>query len=185
MPGALAIAAATAVADRVGGRLVAADRLSSAFNAGGTGEPGRLRLVELSDHTVVVDDSYNANPASIRAAVATAREIADDRGARLVLVLGEMRELGDDSAREHDGIGRDIGESGAAALIAVSGDAVRFVAPALGSGVNATFAVDAEQAILHLLDRVRAGDVVLVKASRGVHAERVVEELIRVKGRAA
>jgi UDP-N-acetylmuramoyl-tripeptide--D-alanyl-D-alanine ligase len=185
MPGALAIAAATAVADRVGGRAVSADLLSSAFNAGGMGEPGRLRLVELSDHTVVVDDSYNANPASIRAAVATAREIADDRGARLVLVVGEMRELGDDSAAEHDGVGRHIGASGAVALIAVCGDAVRFVAPALGCGVNAIFAVDAEEAITELLRRVRPGDVVLVKASRGVHAERVVEELIRVKGRAA
>ena len=184
-PGALAIAAATIVADRVGGRPTPPDRLSSAFNAGGLGEPGRLSAVELSDHTVVLDDSYNANPASIRAAIATAREIADDRGARLVLVLGEMRELGATSAEEHDGIGRHVGTSGAVALVAVSGDAARFVAPAAASGVDATFAADSERAIAELLGRVRPGDVVLVKASRGVHAERVVEALIRMKGRAA
>lgn len=184
-PGALAVAAATAVADRVSGRPAPADRLSNAFNAGGLGEPGRLSAIELSDHTVVLDDSYNANPASVRAAVATAREIADDRGARLVLVLGEMRELGAESRLEHDCIGRDVGASGAAALIAISGDAALFVAPAAASGLDATFAADAEHAITELLGRVRPGDVVLVKASRGVHAERVVEALIRVKGRAA
>lgn len=184
-PGALAIAAATAVADRVNGRSAPVDRLSGAFNAGKLGEPGRLSVIELTDHTVVLDDSYNANPASIRAAVGTAREIADDRGARLLLVLGEMRELGLESQAAHESVSRDIGASGAAALVAVSGDAVLFVAPAAASGIDATFAADADVAVRELLRRVRPGDVVLVKASRGVHAERVVEALIRTKGRAA
>jgi UDP-N-acetylmuramoyl-tripeptide--D-alanyl-D-alanine ligase len=139
----------------------------------------------LSDRTVVLDDSYNANPASIRAAVATAREIADDRGARLVLVLGEMRELGAESESEHLGIGKDVAASGAAALIAVGGEAARFVPEASASGVDASFAEDSELAVALVLSRVRPGDVVLVKASRGVHAERVVEELIRAKGLAA
>jgi UDP-N-acetylmuramoyl-tripeptide--D-alanyl-D-alanine ligase len=184
-PGALAVAAAAAVADRVNGRPTPVERLTSAFNTGKLGEPGRLSAVELADHTVVLDDSYNANPASIRAAVGTAREIADDRGARLLLVLGEMRELGAESRAAHVGVSRDIGASGAAALIAVSGDAFLFVEPAAASGVDATFAADADQAIRELLSRVRPGDVVLVKASRGVHTERVVEALIRMKGRAA
>ncbi|HVU04898.1 MAG TPA: UDP-N-acetylmuramoyl-tripeptide--D-alanyl-D-alanine ligase [Polyangiaceae bacterium] len=186
MPGALAIAAATAVADRVAGRNGAlADRLTQAFGSGKLGEPGRLRPVLLSDRTVVLDDSYNANPASVRAAVATAREIADDRNARLVLVLGEMRELGTESALEHDAVGRDLGASGAAALIAVAGEAKRFATQAASSGVDATFAPDSEHAVELVLSRVKPGDVVLVKASRGVHAERVVEGLIRAKGRAA
>jgi UDP-N-acetylmuramoyl-tripeptide--D-alanyl-D-alanine ligase len=185
LPGALAIAAAVAVADRVAARSVPIERLAAALTGGRLGEPGRLSPVELADHTVVLDDSYNANPASIRAAVATAREIADDRGARLVLVLGEMLELGPDSAAEHDQIGRDVGASGAALLIAVSGDAARFVAPAVALGIEATFAPDSDRAVAEVLARVRPRDVVLVKASRGVRAERVVEALIRAKGRAA
>jgi UDP-N-acetylmuramoyl-tripeptide--D-alanyl-D-alanine ligase len=185
LPGALAVAGAIAVADRVAGRAVPADRLVAALGGSALGEPGRLRPVELGDRTVVLDDSYNANPASVRAAVATAREIADDRGARLVLVLGEMRELGPEAAAQHELVGRDVGSSGAAALIAVGGEAARFVPPAVALGVDATFEADAERAAEAVLRRVRAGDVVLVKASRGVHAERVVEELIRRKGRAA
>jgi UDP-N-acetylmuramoyl-tripeptide--D-alanyl-D-alanine ligase len=185
LPGALALAAAVAVADRVAARSVPLDRLSSAFARGAIGEPGRLRPLELGDHTVVLDDSYNANPASVRAAVAAARELADDRAARLVLVLGEMRELGAQSAEQHDLVGRDIGESGAAALVAVGGDAERFVPPARAVGVDAAFAADAERAVDAVLARVRPGDVVLVKASRGVKAERIVEALVRAKGRAA
>ena len=185
LPGALAVAAAVAVADRVAARTVPLDRLASAFGRGPIGEPGRLRPVELGDHTVVLDDSYNANPASVRAAVAAARELADDRAARLVLVLGEMRELGAQSREQHELVGRDIGESGAAALVAVSGDAVSFVAPAQAQGVDAAFTADAERAVDDVLARVRPGDVVLVKASRGVRAERIVEALVRAKGRAA
>jgi UDP-N-acetylmuramoyl-tripeptide--D-alanyl-D-alanine ligase len=186
LPGALAIAAATAVADRVAkGSVVAEGRLSQAFSSGTLGEPGRLRPVELKDRTVILDDTYNANPASIRAAVATAREIADDRSARLILVVGEMRELGPTSAAEHVSVGQELGESGAAALIAIGGDAELFVAPAMAAGIDASFAADSEKAVELVLGRVRSGDVVLVKASRGVHAERVVEGLIRAKGRAA
>jgi len=185
LPGALAVAAAVAVADRVAARTVPIDRLASALQSRALGEPGRLRPVELSDGTIVLDDSYNANPASIRAAVATARELADDRAARLVLVLGEMRELGAAAREEHDAVGRDVAASGAASLVAVGGDATRFVAPALAAGIDAVFAVDADHAVSEVLARVREGDVVLVKASRGVRAERVVEALVSAKGRAA
>jgi UDP-N-acetylmuramoyl-tripeptide--D-alanyl-D-alanine ligase len=185
LPGALSVAAAVAVADRVAGRSVPKEKLAKALSAEALGEPGRLSPVELSDHTVVLDDSYNANPASVRAAVATAREIADDRGARLVLVLGEMRELGVDAAPEHERLGRDIGESGAAVLVAVGGEAARFVGPAVAQGMDAAFADTAQGAAGQVLLKVRPGDVVLVKASRGVHVEHVVQELIRVKGRAA
>jgi UDP-N-acetylmuramoyl-tripeptide--D-alanyl-D-alanine ligase len=185
LPGALAVAAAVAVADRVAARAVPLDRLAPAFARGPIGEPGRLRPFELGDRTVVLDDSYNANPASVRAAVAAARELADDRAARLVLVLGEMRELGPESPEQHELVGRDIGSSGAAALVAVAGDAARFVPPAQAQGVDAAFAADSDRAVEDVLARVRPGDVVLVKASRGVRAERIVEALVRAKGRAA
>jgi UDP-N-acetylmuramoyl-tripeptide--D-alanyl-D-alanine ligase len=184
-PGALAVAAAVAVADCVAGRPVPPDRVVTAFAHARLGEPGRLRPVELADRTVIVDDTYNANPASVRAAVSAAREIADDRGARLFLVLGEMRELGAEAAAQHDAIGREVSASGASVLVAIGGDAARFVPLAAASGLDATFAADAEAAVRVVLDRVRSGDVVLVKASRGIHAEQIVDALVKAKGRAA
>jgi UDP-N-acetylmuramoyl-tripeptide--D-alanyl-D-alanine ligase len=75
-------------------------------------------------------------------------------------------------------LGEEIGRSGAAELIAVSGDARLYLDAARAGGVEACFAADADAALLQAQSRVRPGDVVLVKASRGVHAERVVEGLI-------
>jgi UDP-N-acetylmuramoyl-tripeptide--D-alanyl-D-alanine ligase len=184
LPGALAIAAGVAVADSVHGVPVPADALNRAF-ARDVGEPGRLCPIELSDRTLIVDDSYNANPASVRASVEAAREIATARSARLVLVIGEMRELGSYSSVEHASLGEHLADSGAVALFALGGEAERFVAPARARGIEAAFFELAEGAVEAVARAVAPGDVVLVKASRGVHAEHVVEALIRERGRAA
>jgi len=174
--GAYAALAAVAVAEAVASEPLDAATVSRALSA--AGEPGRLEVHELSDGTVVLDDAYNANPASAVASLRTAREVARDRKARLVLVLGEMRELGAVSAREHASLGREIARSGAAELIAVAGDAALYIDPAKEAGISSVFASDAEGALVLTRARVRAGDVVLVKASRGVHAERVVRGLV-------
>lgn len=142
------------------------------------GEPGRLRPIELADGTIVLDDTYNANPASVLASIAAAAELAQVRVARLLLVLGEMRELGAAARDEHERVGRTLAESGAALVLGVAGHAERFVEGARAAGVDAEFAPDAERAAELLKERVRPGDVVLVKASRGVRAERVVESLV-------
>jgi len=174
--GAYAALAAIAVAERLVPGALDARLLSAAFSR--AGEPGRLEAHELADGTLVLDDAYNANPASARASLRTAREIALERKARLVLVLGEMRELGALSSREHAGLGEAIGASGAAALVAVSGDARLYLDGALASGIDACFAADSDAALDAVRARVRPGDVVLVKASRGVRAERVVAGLL-------
>ncbi|HET7538983.1 MAG TPA: UDP-N-acetylmuramoyl-tripeptide--D-alanyl-D-alanine ligase [Polyangiaceae bacterium] len=157
--------------------------VSSALSA--AGEPGRLTPIELADGTVVLDDSYNSNPASVKSSLATAREIARARGARLLLVIGEMRELGALSAEQHAEVGGFIAGSGAALLIALVGDAQRFVAPAQNAGIDAHFAEGSEQGLELLLSRLQPKDVVLVKASRGVRAERLVRGLCDAKGHAA
>jgi UDP-N-acetylmuramoyl-tripeptide--D-alanyl-D-alanine ligase len=143
------------------------------------GEPGRLRPVELPDGTVVLDDTYNANPASVLASLAAARELTRSRGARLFLVLGEMRELGRASREEHQRIGAALAESGAVGVVAIAGDAALYVEGARAAGIDAVFCEDSTSAVAEVLDRVRPGDVILVKASRGVRAERVVEGLVR------
>ena len=157
-------------------------RVSRALSA--AGEPGRLTPVALADGSVILDDSYNSNPASMKSSLETAREIATARSARLVLVLGEMRELGALSADQHRTVGESLSSSGAALLIAVEGDAQGFLPPAQRAGIDALFAENAERALALLLERLEPKDVVLVKASRGVHAERVVRGLLEAKGRA-
>lgn len=174
--GAYAALASVAVLDALSLPLPSGAALSAAL--GRAGEPGRLQAHRLTDGTLVLDDAYNANPASARSSLRAATEVARSRHARLVLVLGEMRELGAVAAREHTALGAAIGASGAALLIAVGGDARLYVEPARAAGVDACFADDAEAALVEARSRVRAGDVVLVKASRGIRAERVVQGLL-------
>jgi UDP-N-acetylmuramoyl-tripeptide--D-alanyl-D-alanine ligase len=177
--------AALVVVDRLTGIPVDAEVATRAFCHAGAFESGRLCPVLCGDGTVVIDDTYNANPASVRSSVATAREIARARSARLVLVIGEMRELGACSAREHAAIGQLIAQTEAAMLIGVSGDASHVVSAAGNAGQDAVFCPDAEAALGTALERVRPGDVVLVKASRGVRAERVVSGLCDARGATA
>jgi UDP-N-acetylmuramoyl-tripeptide--D-alanyl-D-alanine ligase len=174
--GAYAALAAVAVGEAVTGAPLDERLVSEALAT--AGEPGRLKPHELSDGTVVLDDTYNANPASVLASVRAAREIADSRAARLVLVVGEMRELGAVSAAEHVRLGEALAASGAEALVAVGGDAIHYVDAASAAGLEAIFADDAQSGLELARSRVRAGDVVLVKASRGVRAERIVAGLI-------
>jgi UDP-N-acetylmuramoyl-tripeptide--D-alanyl-D-alanine ligase len=114
-----------------------------------------------------------------------ARELANLRQARLVLVLGEMLELGKLSRPEHQRAGQQLLGSHADELIAIAGDARLLVEATQAGGSPALFCDDALAAAPEVLSRVRSGDVVLVMASRGVGAEKVVEELIRTRGRAA
>jgi UDP-N-acetylmuramoyl-tripeptide--D-alanyl-D-alanine ligase len=174
--GAYAALAAIAVVHALGLELPDAASVSRALSR--AGEPGRLAVHELADGTLVLDDAYNSNPASALASLRAAGEVASSRRARLVVVLGEMRELGPLSAREHARVGEAIAPSGAAELVAVGGDARLFVEAAESAGVASVFAADAESALAALGPRLRAGDVVLVKASRGVRCERVVQGLV-------
>ena len=174
--GVYAALAAIAVGESVTGEGLDSRLVSKAL--GNAGEQGRLVPTELADGTVVLDDTYNANPASVLSSVRAAQEIASARGARLVLVVGEMRELGAISEEEHARLGAELGASGARALIAVGGDAIHYVDPASSAGVEAMFAEDAQSGLELLRSRLEPGDVVLVKASRGVRAERIVQGLL-------
>lgn len=177
MPGAYALAAAVAGLEAVLERALTPAELSTALASPGLGEPGRLTPVELSDGSLVLNDTYNASPASVQSSIAVAQELAARRGARLVLVLGEMRELGALSASAHGELGRDIVLARPALIVAFGGDAELFLDAPRQGGLPAHFAPDA----LGALDIVRAerqpGDVILVKASRSLRAERVVEGL--------
>ena len=181
-PGALAVAAAVAVADVIAGGSVSKDDIEEAIKEHRPGEPGRLCPVALADGGLILDDTYNASPASVIAALGAARELADRRGARLVAVIGEMRELGPISPREHEEIGRALAEFRLGSVIAVSGDAARIATAARGLEIENVFVDDSKQALQAALERVRPGDVILVKGSRGVALEEVVRGLVHARG---
>ena len=144
--------------------------------------PWRMEVTSTPAGLTVINDAYNANPDSMRAALRTLVEIGARREAtaRTFAVLGEMRELGQAAGEEHQGIGRLAAELGVSRLVVV-GDAARLMQRgALGVGSwrgQSQCVADAAAAIDLLRGAVRPGDVVLVKASRAAGLETVAAAL--------
>jgi len=138
----------------------------------------RMEVATNDAGVTVINDAYNANPDSVRAAMNTLSQIGRRRGAqgRTFAVLGEMRELGDSSTREHEAVGALAVQLHISRLVAV-GEAARPMqhgAVRRGPWEGEAVAVpDAQSAITFLRETLRAGDVVLVKASRAVGLETV------------
>ena len=139
----------------------------------------RMEVVERPDGVTVVNDAYNANPESVRAALKALVAMAGGR--RTWAVLGEMRELGAASATEHDAIGRLAVRLDVSRLVVV-GDAAKpmHMGAALeGSwGEESVFVPDAAAALDLLRAQVAPPDIVLVKASRAAGLERVAAGLL-------
>ena len=180
--GAYAACAALAAVETLLGRELSAETCSAAFASAVASEAGRLCPVELAGGILLLDDTYNANPESVESSLKTARQLADHRRADLVLVLGEMRELGELSPSLHRKIGVAAAAHKPKLLIAVAGDARLISEAASAGGVASEFVEDSATAAELLLKRLAGPAVVLVKASRGVRAERVVERLIAALG---
>jgi UDP-N-acetylmuramoyl-tripeptide--D-alanyl-D-alanine ligase len=141
--------------------------------------PGRMHVRTLREGVLLLDDAYNASPATMRAALATLAEVAQGRR---VAVLGEMKELGPAAQREHDALGAAVADAGVGLLVSCGGLADVIACRAQRRGVAIELAQNADGAARLALDRVRPGDAVLVKASRSVGAERVVEALVQAYG---
>jgi UDP-N-acetylmuramyl pentapeptide synthase len=119
----------------------------------------------------VIDDCYNANPMSMRAAL---DDLARTAPGRRVAVLGDMLELGPDEARFHAEIGAHAAAAGVDVLVAVGPRAAAMAGP---FGGDAHVVPDAAAAATLVPGLLRSGDSVLVKASRGVGLEVVTEAL--------
>jgi UDP-N-acetylmuramoyl-tripeptide--D-alanyl-D-alanine ligase len=142
--------------------------------------PWRMALHERADGVVVVNDAYNANPASMAAALDALAAIGARGGRRTVAVLGEMLELGSSSVPDHLAVGEHAARLGIDVLVTV-GDAASDLAegarrtPGWSGRVVPT--AGREQATTWLRHNVVARDVVLVKASRGAALEHVADGL--------
>ena len=132
---------------------------------------------------VVLDDTYNANPGSMAAALETLSTLPGS--GRKVAVLGEMLELGDAAMELHRGVGEAAGRAGIGLLLCVGPNARHAVDGARAAGLadESTKAFETTEAVLAAIDRLlRPGDRVLVKGSRGMRMERVVEGILRGAG---
>jgi UDP-N-acetylmuramoyl-tripeptide--D-alanyl-D-alanine ligase len=145
--------------------------------AGAVGSPLRMDLRRSPAGLLVLNDSYNANPTSMAAAVDALATLGTGRR---FAVLGPMAELGPHSASEHQRLGKLIAAAGAEMLVAI--DAPELAEAARGAGGAAVEVTSPETAVSALTPRLRAGDAVLVKASRVVGLERVAEALLDWEG---
>ena len=169
--------AAAAVAAELGLEVAA---IAEALSAATTRSKKRMELHERRDGVLVINDAYNANPDSTRAAIEALAHLTSN-GRRGFAVLGYMAELGDIATESHEEAGRLAARAGAAAVVAVGAEA----APVL-DGARATegwhgeaiAAPDQQAAVAVLRNRLRPGDVVLVKASKAAGLWEVADGLL-------
>ena len=140
--------------------------------------PQRGEVLHFAKGFTVINDSYNSNPAALLSMVQTLAH-GGSGAERRIVVAGEMLELGRDEMEIHRETGKQIAETGIDLLIGVRGLARQMVDGAKAAGLNnAEFALDSETAGEMLLREIRKGDVILIKGSRGVRTERVIEKLL-------
>ncbi|MEU3050613.1 MULTISPECIES: UDP-N-acetylmuramoyl-tripeptide--D-alanyl-D-alanine ligase [unclassified Streptomyces] len=178
--------AAAAVAHELG---MPVDEIALALSEAGTLSRWRMEVTERPDGVTIVNDAYNANPESMRAALralAAMGEAARAEGGRTWAVLGMMAELGDAALAEHDAVGRLAVRLNVGRLVAVGGREASWLQ--LGAynegswGEESVHVSDAQAAVDLLRAELRPGDVVLVKASRSVGLERVASALLEGEG---
>ena len=135
-------------------------------------QTGRRQKVVDSEGVTVIEDCYNANPDSMKAALAMFKDFPCKR--RFAL-LGDMLELGELSREAHEELGRLAAESGLYCLITYGEQAKRTAVVAAAKGVETLHAENYREAADALLDRVQPGDAILVKASHGMALEKVLD----------
>mgnify|MGYP006267484977 CR=1 FL=1 len=153
------------------------EQTAAALSAARISSAWRMDVVSTRTGVTVVNDSYNANPQSMAAGLRAAATMS--RGGRLIAVLGDMLELGDSADAEHQRLGQLATDVGVDALYFV-GDCGLAVKAGFSSAVTAE---TWQQAAAHVKNRAQSGDIVFIKASRGVGLERVAAELINAFGR--
>ena len=161
---------AVAVAGVVGVDLFAA----VAGLAGAVGSPWRMELRRSPAGLTVLNDSYNANPTSMAAALDALASLG--AGGRRFAVLGPMAELGRHSAAEHQRLGKSVADADVALLVTVN--APDLAEGATTAGIEAVTVDSPEAAVAALTPRLQTGDAVLVKASRVAGLEHVARALL-------
>lgn len=143
------------------------------------GVKGRLVTDVLPDDILLLDDTYNANPSSLKAALDVAKEMAGSER-RIIVGLGEMLELGDETVRAHIQAGKMVADTGAGFLFAIGAHAQHMLKGAIEAGFPSKRAVESKSQhdmVDQMNDVMEKGDLVLLKGSRMMGLEKVAQGL--------
>jgi len=140
--------------------------------------PGRMRLLSGIKNSLIIDDTYNSSPTAVESALLSLKELKGAK--RKIAILGDMLELGHFSSREHEKVGELVPKC-ADVLITLGVRSRKIAQVALEFGMNEEFIFqydDVMRAGRELQNYLQPGDVVLVKASQSIRAEKIVEEIM-------
>ncbi|MEK7124817.1 MAG: UDP-N-acetylmuramoyl-tripeptide--D-alanyl-D-alanine ligase [Patescibacteria group bacterium] len=178
---AYAVAAAAAVGITLGMNFIEISQAIESYQP----SRGRLRILSGIKNTTIIDDTYNASPASMRVALETLKEIVALRNTqgkttRVLVVLGDMLELGKYSIQAHEEVGDEV-VAGVVDVLVCVGEKAKLIAEAaekkMPSGSVFQFHTS-EAAKPKVQELVQEGDIILVKGSQGMRMERIVEEIM-------
>lgn len=175
--------AAAAVAIYFDFNLIEVSRALSNFSL----PKGRMNLLPGVKHTFIIDDTYNSSPEASLAGIETLRKVKIDNSADKYAVMGEMLEIGSYTEEGHRLVGQKIAKSDIKYLIAVGEKSRHYINGAKEEGMNEDFMFffdRPEEAANFIKDRIKAGDVLLIKGSQGARMEKVVKELMAEPERA-
>jgi len=142
---------------------------------------GRMNLIKGIKHTLIIDDTYNSSPKAAFAAIEVLKKFPLKEGKRKFAVLGDMLELGSFTREGHEEVGRRAFEAGLDGLITVGEKARDIAVGAREAGLSQdkifTFS-DTSKAGQFLQQRIKEGDLILVKGSQGMRMEKIVKEIM-------
>ncbi|MBE9547636.1 MAG: UDP-N-acetylmuramoyl-tripeptide--D-alanyl-D-alanine ligase [Proteobacteria bacterium] len=145
---------------------------------------GRMEIMKLKNGAFLIDDTYNANPASVGVALETLKDLSGEHGS--TVVLGDMLELGAWAEEMHEGIGNLMADTGVDTIF-LKGELIRAAAAgAIKKGLKSDriyFPETTGEIVAHLKSYLKKGDWVLVKGSRNMRMEEIVQGIISKFGR--
>lgn len=147
------------------------------------GMKGRFKVIPIPGEVVLVDDTYNANPSALKAALESVEALVD-KGGRIIVGLGDMAELGLATLPAHQEAGRMVAALGAHLFLAMGEHAQDMTSAAVKEGMppgNVGVVTTHEEMRIRIKEEMREGDLVFLKGSREVCLEKVVEGLLSQK----
>ncbi|MEK7211223.1 MAG: Mur ligase family protein, partial [Patescibacteria group bacterium] len=143
--------------------------------------PGRMNILPGIKNTTIIDDTYNASPVSVAMALEVFRSIPKEEGRKFYAVLGDMLELGSESGQMHREIGWKAADVGVDILIVCGNLAKDTALGAIEGGIPESQVFhfsDAKSAGKFLQERIKRGDIILIKGSQGARMEKIVKEVM-------
>ena len=140
---------------------------------------GRNNFIELKDEITLIDDCYNANPASMKASLS----VLGQATGRTIAILGDMGELGTDEKKLHFEVGQAVAKEKISVLYAVGDLSKEIAAGASDSDTKVLWFLTKEEMLSKLKEDIKKGDTILVKASHFMGFAKVVEELTSLLGK--